>query len=516
MLKTQRIVIALAILLLSATLLSSSTFAWFTMNDKVTVSGMEVKAVSEAGVLIAPATGCGTPDMPESFLNYKNQLAFTPPRALLEPVSTVDGLNYYFTPDAGVTTEGEFVSGIFSDYEVKAFNEYYNTSGAVGYCDYVFALYATNAANTDQYVTINRLKLSYAGDRDEESAFRVAVLVQDADYAHAETDVRLVGIVGSEGSLYFTRDYQYVVRRDAEGVPAGVRWAYSAGEKTVWGNSAKAEEVTAWFDAESNGSNVTSRVSLGDEDEYISQIPYAVCANDLPLGMVQEYNSPLVIGTVEPGMLRYFKITIRLWIEGEDESCTSQMFASLTDVWGLDVGIRMEKTDARAVNLLEREAVANHYFGLAVGDFSEEEYSFGDKTYYRYIGYQAGKAVEIFSPDDVLDYNSYFYTLVENERKLMNIRYLTNIYDGSIVLGTTNTVPYTDMTLRIQNPDYDASVLGSERYISVAVYSYDVRGIGLLFSRDTVITKDTVFYRSTVDGTLRRSSYSIRFDEPSA
>ena len=43
---------ASAMLMLSATMLGTSTFAWFTMNKEVQIVGMEVKAHAEEGLLI--------------------------------------------------------------------------------------------------------------------------------------------------------------------------------------------------------------------------------------------------------------------------------------------------------------------------------------------------------------------------------------------------------------------------------------------------------------------------------
>ena len=50
--KFKRLIPALAMLLVSAILLGTSTFAWFSMNTQVSATGMQVKAVAEDGLLI--------------------------------------------------------------------------------------------------------------------------------------------------------------------------------------------------------------------------------------------------------------------------------------------------------------------------------------------------------------------------------------------------------------------------------------------------------------------------------
>ena len=41
------------------------------------------------------------------------------------------------------------------------------------------------------------------------------------------------------------------------------------------------------------------------------------------------------IGTVANGTTKYFKVTLRLWLEGEDTTCNSTTYAQLTDVYSL-------------------------------------------------------------------------------------------------------------------------------------------------------------------------------------
>ncbi|MBR5769809.1 MAG: hypothetical protein IKX98_06855, partial [Clostridia bacterium] len=75
--KFKRLIHALAMLLVSAILLGTSTFAWFSMNNQVTATGMKVQAVAEGGIEI----------------RY-NVLA----------TGTDDNTAYSYTDDAGMTT----------------------------------------------------------------------------------------------------------------------------------------------------------------------------------------------------------------------------------------------------------------------------------------------------------------------------------------------------------------------------------------------------------------------------
>lgn len=57
--KTLKLIPALAMLLVSAILVSTSTYAWFSMNTQVTATGMQVKAVAEGGIVISNSTKTG-------------------------------------------------------------------------------------------------------------------------------------------------------------------------------------------------------------------------------------------------------------------------------------------------------------------------------------------------------------------------------------------------------------------------------------------------------------------------
>ena len=55
--KTKRKLIpAIGMLLVSATMLATSTYAWFTMNKEVEVRNLTVQAKAEGGLLIAETT----------------------------------------------------------------------------------------------------------------------------------------------------------------------------------------------------------------------------------------------------------------------------------------------------------------------------------------------------------------------------------------------------------------------------------------------------------------------------
>ena len=74
----KKIIPALALLLISAMVLASASYAWFSMNTQVTATGMQVKATAEDGILISNSAKS----------DWTNSATATVTTAVLVPTST--------------------------------------------------------------------------------------------------------------------------------------------------------------------------------------------------------------------------------------------------------------------------------------------------------------------------------------------------------------------------------------------------------------------------------------------
>ena len=88
--KTKIVVPALAVLLLSTAASVSGTVAWFSMNNTVTVSGMQVTTKVSSNLQIADG------DAAHSEANYGDTLS-QQRAGILEPASSYNGVNFYYT-----------------------------------------------------------------------------------------------------------------------------------------------------------------------------------------------------------------------------------------------------------------------------------------------------------------------------------------------------------------------------------------------------------------------------------
>ena len=214
----------------------------------------------------------------------------------LTPVSSVDGKNFYYmsegtTDNSGVAQSGAKFSSATATEATAA-----ETTTTAYVLDYVFQLKATNTTGTEQKVAITDLNLTspLSATNGSEKAFRVATFVEN----QSTTGNAFTGsIPSSAGSIY---------------APSG--YAYQSG------TTAKAISTV-----DASSSATLGEVTIADSANSIGTITAATT------------------GPV------YYKVWVRLWLEGEDKSCYNDLFLSSGD-WSLNLKVEMgDSTGASAI-----------------------------------------------------------------------------------------------------------------------------------------------------------------------
>ena len=121
---------AAAMLLLSTTMLGTSTFAWFTMNKEVTVTGMKLKASASEGLVISG----------DNKANWKTDWN----------VAMTDGVALYPTSTNGEAAANPAWTVAYS----REFDDAYKNqtqSGAMGYTDLTDMAYTTSGTSGDTF-----------------------------------------------------------------------------------------------------------------------------------------------------------------------------------------------------------------------------------------------------------------------------------------------------------------------------------------------------------------------------
>ena len=277
------------------------------MNKEVTVTGMEVRTMVGDNLLISSDTLASTAVNDDD--TFKSSMDVSLVDAFLEPVSTINGDDFFYTSTYNVGGDGNALDKTaYIDYDTdglaaatgyaNAFNKNYGIATATGtaeaYKDYVFQLKANNTdASATKYINLTNITLTQGAVSESASlqAFRTAVFVEDL----GTTPTAPAGGVGTLLTIL-----------SEEGVATG----------------------SDYFD---DGKAVDSVSSLDD---------------------VENLNTAAVIGTVGAGETKYFKVVVRIWLEGEDENCNNSVFNTLKDRWALNLTIKLEDANTNAVTEL--------------------------------------------------------------------------------------------------------------------------------------------------------------------
>lgn len=296
----RKMIPAVIMLLISAMLVGTSTYAWFSMNKTVTVTGMSVKAKGNDNVTIS------TDDVTYNFSIDQTRTGN------LKPASSIDGVDYYYTSTANVNSvNGAAKSAVYAAYNESTsqahndagktnydadFNTNYGitsvttTTVVYGYIDYQFYINATNSSGSaSQYLIMDKCNLLYNNAVVDANikAWRVAVFAKPYNRgtdsaSHDEVSTTyLKSILKQDGAGYHT-----------------------------------------------TGSAVNSTSSVAAVNAAIDDA--VVIDNNVSSG--------------------YYKVTVRLWLEGEDTTCKNDTFATLDNNWTLDLSFSLTDSTTSGTN----------------------------------------------------------------------------------------------------------------------------------------------------------------------
>ena len=267
--KTKIVIPALGLLLLSTAASVTGTVAWFSANTSVNVTGMTVSTKVSGNLLIC-STNIEADYLAADLQQTKN--------GKVEPVSTVDGINWFYTKDKVNGLGRSAAESVFQQVDttdLAAFSTYYDVGETVvPYVDYAFYLKATTAT-ASQKVAITKCNFLYnnAALGENDLAWRVAIYAQEVTVGAAVTsDGALKSILSRSGAAYF-------------------------------------------------------------DDKAVASISGAGIAS---FGAVSNPNAEAVIGTIDnANSTKYYKVVARVFLEGQDTKCLNETYVSLTANYSL-------------------------------------------------------------------------------------------------------------------------------------------------------------------------------------
>lgn len=158
--KFMKLIPAFVMLLVSAILVSTATYAWFSMNTQVTATGMQVKAIAEDGLLIKNELD------EDAVANWKvSTNASYGSLVALAPTSTADVTNWYHNKS---DNQNDAKAGQpSSTYEILSEDTKWKRDAGTGKTG-VYYIDTDNGSDKDEnekaYVLLNKFYIKSSGD----------------------------------------------------------------------------------------------------------------------------------------------------------------------------------------------------------------------------------------------------------------------------------------------------------------------------------------------------------------
>lgn len=345
----RKLIPAVAMLLVSASMLSTASYAWFSMNNKVTANGMKVDIVAPGSIEISNTIESNevkfTSGNAQVTINkYDSAVTEGESIANLAAVSSVDGNKFFVAKPTEVKTSGDAFSATVKEYNTtnfadsSAFDEYYGAS-AMAYADYTF--YVRSTATTDKIVKLttdtgfSRAEGKTAANSIIKS-LRFAVLVSEAGTATEVKDKTAAvpstdsTITGSYAGNVFANQLNgsvgnYTWTLDTYNHEANTATSTNKTDAYAWIKEKIASETPVWSTDSwlVNSTKVLDTVSIYDETkDYLFKLPKANGAT-----------------------YQVRKVILRVWLEGESTSCkVDNLIGVLDETYTLNIGL--EASDA--------------------------------------------------------------------------------------------------------------------------------------------------------------------------
>lgn len=295
----KKLIPALAMLVVSAVLMGTSTFAWFAMNTKVTAQGMNVQAKAEVGLVISNASDGTFASTADSTISSTTQL---------RPASTADGVVWFHTNSDALNSAAKGASIPYS--YVKQGDGLYTIDGSINNGDTVDEGY---------YKTTDGTSFTDA----------------EGDTAATATNEYCTKTANTNAEFYVVHNF-YIKSSAATDISGQT---LKVDGVTITGSSSspaldKALRVLVVYD---NGHPIFSasddtsyNVGTGTKHATASVTPTAIAASGL--------DTNIKTGVTIPGSgSTPLNIKIYIFFEGEDENCKSSNITATLDTLAVTV-----------------------------------------------------------------------------------------------------------------------------------------------------------------------------------
>lgn len=332
----KKLVPAVGMLAVSAMMLASSTYAWFTMNKEVSVTGMEVKAHAEEGLLINEVKLATSATWDSQATAGSNTIA-------LRPASTSDLTNWWhanskqFNEEAGIGELDQTVDDGSGNYyaNVSANNTPTISDKTIVYdeASTTETDYATGNTKAETHVYYKDASFGTASQYDDGEGYYVKYIYylkssgeDDLEVTDLQARVKAYAKTGDTGN---TADLMKSLRVGID-VPASNA---SGATRAGYGIFAP---VPGADDTYNVTNNATGSASTSVNAVDASTLGTATAYTTLNITTTGESptTSKITIPDVNDAGIPVY---VYVWFEGEDNACTSKNLQSIISTYDIDI-----------------------------------------------------------------------------------------------------------------------------------------------------------------------------------
>ena len=314
---------AVGMLAISATMLATSTYAWFTMNKSVEVKGMQLKAEAEKGILINEMAG---PDAATNGTWSAEALAGQSSAIALRPASTSDLANWWhanskITSNEGGAGTGQTVTVDTANTVALGTNVYYSDikPNATG----------ISAADTSAVKDANAARTVYysdgVGGTDNQLDDGEGYYILYKYYIKTSGNTALNVTTGNlKAAVKATK-----INSETENTSTDLDKALRVGIKVSGDSKTTIFAPVAGADAKNN---ITNNVG-GSAYTEVTNITTATTGTATAATSINTAAVSLPAVTASAGL----EVDVYVWFEGEDTNCKSDNLTAVLDSYQIDI-----------------------------------------------------------------------------------------------------------------------------------------------------------------------------------
>jgi len=323
----KKVASALAMLMLSAAMLGTSTYAWFTMNKTVTVTGMKVKAQAEAGLLINEVKTAGDDYWDES------ATALSAPGTALVPTSTTNATKWFHANSRIASDEAGASSGAASGNLAGYYDELSLTADTTALVE---GAEGTRHAEYSIMYSNNNGTAGYQANTTDNAYY-----VMYKYYMRVSKDSGLTGLAktsGAQNVAIKSVDVTLPSTQGSENLNKALRVGVKLGGKMyiyapVYGSGSTS---TAYY-ATTAIDNTTGAGGVITAQDVTNQQVNAFATDTVAYTALTSLPGLTGDGT---------EVDVYVWFEGEDENCKTENITDTLDDIEVSVKFALETMDA--------------------------------------------------------------------------------------------------------------------------------------------------------------------------